>query len=167
MTEYATEDRGPNFGYGNDVVNFLSPKIDKFDLVGKCVNHSFRLYRLILAILHKSIASKTRLVKSALFPHTWSARERVDQIIEIDWCTVVLFIVVISFFIAVKNGADETSRCTDAAVSVNNLQPFIGFRSFATNQCRSISQHGDPAADQIVRGPSGGCRSDLISMPHS
>ena len=25
--------------------------------------------------------------------------------------------------------------------------------------------HGDPAADQIVRGPSGGCRGDLISMP--
>ena len=27
--------------------------------------------------------------------------------------------------------------------------------------------HGDPAADQIVRGPSGGCRGDLISMPDS
>ena len=25
--------------------------------------------------------------------------------------------------------------------------------------------HGDPAADQIVRGPSGGCRGDLISTP--
>ena len=27
--------------------------------------------------------------------------------------------------------------------------------------------HGDPAAVQIVRGPSGGCRSDLISTPDS
>ena len=27
--------------------------------------------------------------------------------------------------------------------------------------------HGDPAADQIVRGPSGGCRGDLISTPDS
>ena len=29
------------------------------------------------------------------------------------------------------------------------------------------SQHGDPAADQIVRGPSGGCGGDLISTPDS
>ena len=29
------------------------------------------------------------------------------------------------------------------------------------------SHHGDPAADQIVRGPSGGCRGDLISTPDS
>ena len=28
-------------------------------------------------------------------------------------------------------------------------------------------KHGDPAADQIVRGPSGGCRGDLISTPDS
>ena len=28
-------------------------------------------------------------------------------------------------------------------------------------------QHGDPAAVQIVRGPSGGCRGDLISTPDS
>ena len=27
--------------------------------------------------------------------------------------------------------------------------------------------HGDPAADQIARGPSGGCRGDLISTPDS
>ena len=27
--------------------------------------------------------------------------------------------------------------------------------------------HGDPAADQIVRSPSGGCRGDLISTPDS
>ena len=27
--------------------------------------------------------------------------------------------------------------------------------------------HGDPAADQIVRGPSGGCRGDLMSTPDS
>ena len=27
--------------------------------------------------------------------------------------------------------------------------------------------HGDSAADQIVRGPSGGCRGDLISTPDS
>ena len=27
--------------------------------------------------------------------------------------------------------------------------------------------HGDPAAYQIVRGPSGGCRGDLISTPDS
>ena len=31
----------------------------------------------------------------------------------------------------------------------------------------SRCKHGDPAADQIVRGPSGGCRGDLISMPDS
>ena len=32
--------------------------------------------------------------------------------------------------------------------------------------CLAIrSVHGDPAADQIVRGPSGGCRGDLISTP--
>ena len=30
-----------------------------------------------------------------------------------------------------------------------------------------MSFHGDPAADQIVRGPSGGCRGDLISTPNS
>ena len=29
------------------------------------------------------------------------------------------------------------------------------------------ARHGDPAADQIVRGPSGGCRGDLISKPDS
>ena len=29
----------------------------------------------------------------------------------------------------------------------------------------SCCNHGDPAADQIVRGPSGGCRGDLISTP--
>ena len=28
-----------------------------------------------------------------------------------------------------------------------------------------VGVHGDPAADQIVRGPSGGCRGDLISTP--
>ena len=27
--------------------------------------------------------------------------------------------------------------------------------------------HGDPAADQILRGPSGGCLGDLISAPDS
>ena len=31
----------------------------------------------------------------------------------------------------------------------------------------SLFAHGDPAADQIVRGPSGGCGSDLISTPNS
>ena len=30
-----------------------------------------------------------------------------------------------------------------------------------------FSQHGDPAADQIVLGPSGGCRGDPISTPDS
>ena len=30
-----------------------------------------------------------------------------------------------------------------------------------------IIGHGDSAADQIVRGPSGGCRGDLISTPDS
>ena len=29
----------------------------------------------------------------------------------------------------------------------------------------TVFTHGDPAADQIVRGPSGGCRGDLISTP--
>ena len=31
----------------------------------------------------------------------------------------------------------------------------------------NFESHGDPAADQIVRGPSGGCRGDLISTPDS
>ena len=30
-----------------------------------------------------------------------------------------------------------------------------------------VTLHGDPAADQIVRGPSGGCHGDLISTPDS
>ena len=30
-----------------------------------------------------------------------------------------------------------------------------------------LLKHGDPAADQIVRGLSGGCRGDLISAPDS
>ena len=32
---------------------------------------------------------------------------------------------------------------------------------------RTIRTHGDPAADQIVRSFSGGCRGDLISTPDS
>ena len=42
-------------------------------------------------------------------------------------------------------------------------------KSFFSKECVHctffFSYHGDPVADQIVRGPSGWCRSDLISTP--
>ena len=48
------------------------------------MDHSFRIYRLLFAILHrkKVTASIQKLVQSALFPHTSSARERVKTSFE-------------------------------------------------------------------------------------
>ena len=39
------------------------------------------------------------------------------------------------------------------------------FRQHVRSLTFSLALHGDPAADQIVRGPSGWCRGDLISTP--
>ena len=65
-----TEDQTLN----HNLVNISFFKIDELGLVGKCVDHSLRIYMglPLFAILHhkKVTASKQKLVKSALFPHT-------------------------------------------------------------------------------------------------
>ena len=55
-------------------------------------------------------------------------------------------------------GKDAGSHCATQAPCVLSCQE-------AARRWRLVSTHGDPAADQIVRGPSGGCRGDLISTP--
>ena len=75
--------------------------------------------------------------------------------------------------VQLSDSVDAFSQAVDVEDDDVELVPFAVERERERERereclCRRRSPcyaHGDPAADQIVRGPSGGCRGDLISTP--
>ena len=64
-----------------------------------------------------------------------------------------------------KEGVNRTKKLSLSSSS-SLFKPIAKTSGFLIQGVKT-NRHGDPAADQIVREPSGGCRGDLISTPDS